>query len=302
MRPNIDGESPLQYSVRTAGLRALASVGRRIVLGALVIIVPAVTLQLLAQHLRGAPLAVRVLLIAASAAVALLGYLLFVRLVERRSVSELAVPRSLPELTAGLILGAVLFSATAAVLALCGALRITGSASPVVMLRPLAMAIFAGVLEELLFRGVLLRLLEIAFGSWPALALSAGVFGLVHLLAPQATLSSAIAIMLEAGVLLGSAYFLTRRLWLPIGLHIGWNFTQGGVFGIAVSGHPSIGLLQTQLSGPTWLSGGAFCAEASVVAIVICLIAALCLLALAARRRQLRPSPWSRRSASIASA
>ena len=69
---------------------------------------------------------------------------------------------------------------------------------------------------------------------------------------------SAIAIMLEAGVLLGSAYFLTRRLWLPIGLHIGWNFTQGGVFGIAVSGHPSSGLLQAVLSGPTWLSGGAF--------------------------------------------
>ena len=290
----------MQYSVRSADLRALASLGKRILLGA-VAIIPAAALQLLAQRLSNAPSAARALLIAASAAAALLGYVLFVHRVERRRLSELALARCLPQLTAGLILGSVLFSSTVAVLAVCGALRITGHAPPTVLLRPLLMSISAGVLEELLFRGVLLRLLDAALGSWLALALSAGVFGVLHLIAPHASLSAAIAIMLEAGVLLGSAYFLTRRLWLPIGLHIGWNFTQGGVFGIAVSGHPSIGLLQAVLSGPSWLTGGAFGAEASVVAIAICLMTALFLLVLAARRGQLRPSPWKMQSAPIES-
>ena len=287
----------MQYSVRSAGLRALAAARKRILLGALVIIVPATALQLLAHRLSAAPMALRVALIGASAAVALVGYVLFVHHVERRRVSELAMARSLPQLSAGLLLGALLFGATVAVLALCGVLRITGSAAPGVMLRPLVMAISAGVLEELLFRGVLLRLLDAALGSFLALLLSAVLFGLLHLLAPHATWFSTIAIMLESGVLLGSAYFLTRGLWLPIGVHIGWNFTQGGIFGIAVSGHSSIGLLQAQLSGPSWLSGGAFGAEASVVAIGICLLTTLLLLALAARRGQLQPSPWHVRSA-----
>lgn len=299
MRPGIDWESGVQYSLWPAGARAFATAGMRLLLGGLAVAAPAATLQLLAQRLGGAPPSARVLLLGASAAVALLGYVLFVHRVERRRVSELAPNRCLSELTSGLLLGGVLFSATAGVLALFGALRITGSAAPAALLRPLVMAIAAGVLEELLFRGVLLRVLESALGSWLALALSAAVFGVLHLIAPHSGWSSAIAIMLEAGVLLGSAYLLTRRLWLPIGLHIGWNFTQGGVFAIAVSGHPSTGLLQAELSGPIWLSGGAFGAEASVAAIAICLVAALVLLATAARRGQLRSSPWSLAPATI---
>jgi membrane protease YdiL (CAAX protease family) len=297
MRLDVEWESPVQYSVQPAGLRALATAATRVVLGALAIAVPAFGLQLLAQRLTDAPYAARAALIIASAAAALAAYVLFVRHVERRRLSEFAADRCLPELTTGLLLGGVLFSATAGVLALCGALRITGSAPATVLLQPLISAIAAGVIEELLFRGVLLRILEAAVGSWLALALSAAVFGGFHLVAPHASVASTIAIMLEAGVLLGSAYYVTRRLWLPIGLHIGWNFTQGGVFGIAVSGHPSTGLWQAVLSGPSWLSGGLFGAEASVVAIAICLFAALLLLAIAARRGQLHSSPWSIRAA-----
>ena len=66
--------------------------------------------------------------------------------------------------------------------------------------------------------------------------------------------------MIEAGVFLGAAYMLTRRLWLPIGIHAGWNFTQGGLFGVPVSGLTSHGLLDASLSGPVWLSGGEFLA------------------------------------------
>jgi hypothetical protein len=82
---------------------------------------------------------------------------------------------------------------------------------------------------------------------------------------------AAIAIALEAGILLSAAYVLTRRLWLAIGIHIAWNFIQGGIFSVAVSGFEKHGLLQATLAGPKILSGGEFGAEASVFAFVICL-------------------------------
>jgi membrane protease YdiL (CAAX protease family) len=63
-----------------------------------------------------------------------------------------------------------------------------------------------------------------AGGTWIALVVSSPLFGVAHALNPGATFSSTIGIALQAGVMLGLAYSLTRRLWLPIGIHIGWNF------------------------------------------------------------------------------
>jgi hypothetical protein len=81
--------------------------------------------------------------------------------------------------------------------------------------------------------------------------------------------------MLEAGVLLGAAYVVTGRLWLPIGLHIGWNFTKGSVYGMQISGNTAdTGLLHGSLTGPRLLTGGAFGPEASIVAVVLCLLVA----------------------------
>jgi hypothetical protein len=90
----------------------------------------------------------------------------------------------------------------------------------------------------------------------------------------------------EAGILLALAYVVTRRLWFAIGTHAAWNFTQGGIFGLAVSGHGSEGLLIGRTSGPEWLTGGKFGPEASVISIVVCL-AASGLLLLRARRLSL---------------
>ena len=92
--------------------------------------------------------------------------------------------------------------------------------------------------------------------------------------------------------MLAAAYVLTRRLWLPIGIHAGWNFTQGGIFGVSVSGHPSGGLLDGTLTGPEWLSGGDFGAEASIVAVVLGIALGTILLRMAWRRgRFIAPSP-----------
>ena len=107
------------------------------------------------------------------------------------------------------------------------------------------------MVEEIAFRGVLLRITEEALGTWLALALSAAVFGAIHIFNPDATVVGGVFIAIEAGIFIGTLYILTRRLWVPLGLHAAWNFTQGGIFGIPVSGSgASAGLLSAEPIGP----------------------------------------------------
>ena len=97
--------------------------------------------------------------------------------------------------------------------------------------------------------------------------------------------------------MLAAAYVVTRSLWLPIGLHFAWNFTHAGIFGAALSGSESTpdGLFQLELSGPTWLTGGEFGPEASLLALLVCLIPTILMLRKAARAGQFRPTPRGHR-------
>jgi uncharacterized protein len=233
------------------------------------------------------------------AAIALAGYSAYVRVIERRTVTELGRRGAALELGAGLLLGALLISITVSILAALGVYQVTGRNEWQVMLPVLAAAIVAGVLEELLIRGALFRILEYWLGSWLALALSAAIFGALHLFNPGATLFAGIAIAIEAGILLAAAYMLTQRLWLCIGMHIAWNFTQGGIYSVAVSGGGGKGLLQTRMAGSDWVTGGAFGAEASVVALIVCTAAGLILLALAVKKGHVIQPSWVRQQAVV---
>jgi membrane protease YdiL (CAAX protease family) len=218
------------------------------------------------------------------AAMALLGYYLFVRVVERRPVAELLGPGVLQEALAGFLIGMLLFGLVIAVLYALGLYTVDGVNPWTAMLPGLFAAVMAGVAEEILMRGLAFRFLERWLGSVAALAITAAVFGLLHLPNPAATIMSSAAIALEAGILLGAAFMATRRLWLAIGIHAAWNFTQSGIFGVATSGFAVKGWLQGRLQGPTVLSGGAFGPEASVVAVVICLAAGVAMFQVARRR------------------
>ena len=228
-------------------------------------------------------------------AVVLGAYGAYVRVGERRAVTELSGRPAIRELGIGLVFGALLLSVTIGILAALGVYQITGNNGWQIMLATVPGSILSGVLEEVVMRGVIFRILEQWLGSWIALGISAAIFGFLHLLNPGATLLNAAAISIEAGVLLAAAYMLTRRLWLCIGIHIAWNFTQGGVFSVAVSGGASTGLLRAKMAGPDWLTGGSFGVEASVLALVVCAAAGVALLRIAAKKGHIVPSRWSGR-------
>lgn len=196
----------------------------------------------------------------------------------------------------GLAIGAGLMGAVVGVAALTDVYNIVGKGGTAELARYLiAASLIPAFMEELLFRGILFRWIEEFAGSWAALAVTAALFGFAHILNPNATWFSSFAIAVEAGVLLGGAYMLTRSLWMPIGLHAAWNFTQGFVFDVPVSGVEGNGLVEAKLSGPELLSGGAFGLEASLVALVIATAAGVGLVALAVRRGELMQPWWVRR-------
>lgn len=211
---------------------------------------------------------------------------------------DLPMQGSVKYLVLGFAGGAALFAIVVASAALAGVYRIVGCCHTGQLVRDVFQAaILAAFAEELLFRGILFRWIEEFAGSWAALAITAALFGLVHIENPNATWFSSFAIAMEAGLLLGGVYMLTRNLWAPMGLHAAWNFTQGYIFDVPVSGGHEDGLTQATLSGPTLLSGGQFGLEASVLALVIATAAGVWLVVLAVRRGQLMPPMWVRRRA-----
>lgn len=222
-------------------------------------------------------------------------YLAAARWIERRQPSELLAAKGLTEFAAGLALGLALFSTLMLLLWILRVYHPSGWGSVAPLVGGFLSSLLAAILEEIIFRGYLYRLSAKLLGTWGALALTSALFGAVHSFNPGATVGSSVAIALEAGVLLGAAYALTQRLWLPIGLHLGWNFTEGSIFGMSVSGFSTKGSLVTgTLHGRNLLTGGVFGPEASIVAVVICLAAAAFLLSRTVYLGRVELPAWGR--------
>jgi membrane protease YdiL (CAAX protease family) len=228
---------------------------------------------------------------AAMAALGLAYYAGFVRLVERRPVSELSLTGMGRELGIGMAIGAGLYATCVLILMVLGIYRIEGLNPWYFVLPAVAMALSSGVFEELLFRGALFRIVEEWAGTWISLAVSSLVFGLVHLFNPAGTLLGALYISIEAGLLLAAAYMVTRRLWLSIGFHMAWNYTQSAIFsGIVSGGVADPGLIRSNIKGPAVLTGGSFGLESSVLAFLLCTATGVVLLMMAIRRGNVIPS------------
>lgn len=215
------------------------------------------------------------------ASVAMLAvYALAVRLVEKRGASELALRRAPGELAIGLAIGGAIMVIIIGILWSADWVVITPVPMTAVA-ESLKQMVQSSVIEEVLMRTIIFRLVWRAAGVWPALIFSALLFGGLHLPNPDATLFGALSLVAGEGILIG-LYLLSGRVWLSIGVHAGWNFAQGWLFGSVVSGLDKFagGPLQTRSAEgvATLLSGGGFGPEASVAAFIVSLAgSALCL-------------------------
>ena len=209
-------------------------------------------------------------------------YLLAVRVGERRWASELSARPALSGLVVGATLGLLMMALLMGAMLATDLYDIT-MVGAVPAWTGLGLALQAAVTEELWMRALLLRLLWRAVGPLPAFTVAALVFAAPHLANPGATVLAG-ATVAVAGLMFCALYALTGRLWVPIGLHLAWNFAQGYLFGAAVSGTDlggSIAVSTARYGAATWLTGGTFGPEASLFALIVVSAATLGALALA---------------------
>ena len=228
----------------------------------------------------------------------MVAYELVIRHLGERKRDDYRDPKALRHLLLGLGAGLAVFSVAVALAAALGVYTITGKGDlSGLAAAVISAALFPAISEELVFRGILFRWLEEWGGSWVALVLTSALFGAGHLANPHASWIAAVGIALEAGVMLGAAYMLSRSLWLPMGIHAAWNFAQGEIYDIPVSGTPVHGIVQANLGGAPLLTGAGFGLEASLTAIVPATLFGVWLLWLAIRKGELMAPRWVRRRA-----
>ncbi len=218
---------------------------------------------------------------------------LWLRLVEKRPFRTLGFrdSRTAARYGYGLLLGGLMFVLAAGIPWTMGFYRLDGA--------PLAVAgslvvlfgwLVQGSAEELLFRGWLLPVLSARYGVPLGVSLSAVLFAAAHSLNPHLNVLAILNLVLFG---LFTALYALRdgSIWRVAGVHAAWNWMQGNVFGISVSGMQPVGgsWLRLTESGPDWLTGGAFGAEGGL-AVSLVLVAGIAFLLWQTKRG------WSERS------
>lgn len=218
---------------------------------------------------------------------ALLVYKFTLTYLARRPTPEISRQCAGIESVLGMLTGTLFIAGSALIIIALGGYSFQWASSAdtsSVLIASIESALGGAIVEELIFRGLMLQAIDKLGGKPLALAVTSLFFGVAHLGNPGATLWSGFAIALEAGVLLGAAFLWRRNLWFAMGLHFAWNAIEG-LLGIPVSGHPATGLFTVKVHGAALLTGGNFGLETSIVPVVISLLLSIPMLIKAARSR-----------------
>ena len=223
-------------------------------------------------------------------------YSLYVKYIEKRKAHELLIRHSWKEFGKGFLITAFLVCIVVTVLYVLGNYQVREWNSNKLIVSDLFMKFLMGALiEEILFRLIVFKLTEELLGTWIAFGIQVLFFGFSHGLNENATIFTSCAVAIIGGVLYTSAFMYTRRLWIVLGLHTGWNFLQSGVFGMPNSGSPYEGLIIPNVQGKEWLTGGSFGIEGSYIAIFLCLIVGVYFLIKAKNANQFVSPIWIRK-------
>ena len=194
---------------------------------------------------------------------AIAAMLLAVRFLDRRPLQVFGVgflPHWQRDLGLGLALASLMLTTLVAGCYAFGYVSIhwTGTQAPgSTLLATFGLILIAAVSEELVFRGFPLQILVEGMGQWPAVITMSLIFGAMHLNNPNASLLGWVNTVL-AGVLLSIAYIRARSLWLPYGIHVGWNIGIGFVLGFPLSGLDLASLWTAGIAGSDTILGGGY--------------------------------------------
>ena len=214
-------------------------------------------------------------------AILIAGFFAFSRFVDRREDhvwTYIGLPggqSSFRQFLTGVAIGGVLIAVGVAAIALLGGYSISAQLSATALrheLLVLVLLLAGAMAEEVAFRGYPFQRLVEAAGPWVAVAVMSAVFAAIHLGNPNAggLMSWGFVNTILVGALFAYAYLRTRTLWLPFGMHFGWNFFLGVVFGLPVSGIRDFSILvRSSAHGPKLLTGGSYGLEASLTGAVV---------------------------------
>jgi len=218
-------------------------------------------------------------------------------MVEKRNVYELRFRRFFPDMGSGWLVGGGAMVLSVLVMWVAGVYHMDSISCPWSgIAHGLVFFLVVAVGEEIYCRAVLLRMVEERWGTTVALVVSCLFFGFMHYFNDGATVWSCVALAVTA--VEAASFIYSRSLWMPIGTHWAWNFIQGNVLGINVSGFQMEGsFIHATFSGPELLTGGAFGAEASIITVVVSTSIAAGLIWLAYKKGNYLPfrCPWRRR-------
>ena len=199
---------------------------------------------------------------------------LFIRFVDRKPLKSIGLSLNgyKKDLYLGLGLGAGLITLGFLILFILGYLSVDGFSFPLgSIILYLILFVVVSLHEEIMMRGYILNNLMQSMNRYVALSLSSLVFMTIHLLNPNVSFLSVVNLFL-AGIVLGIYYIHKSNLWLPIGMHLTWNFFQGPVFGFEVSGIETKSIIGQSIRGNELITGGSFGFEGSILATILILI------------------------------
>jgi membrane protease YdiL (CAAX protease family) len=198
---------------------------------------------------------------------------------EKRQVHELSTRHLTRDMLLGLSIGTLLQTLTIGVIYLNKGYHIVSVNKLADIIPWMGLSLSAAIVEEIVFRGIIFRITEERLGSYWALAISSALFGAAHFFNPAATVLSSLSIAVEAGLLLGGAYMLSRNILLAVAIHFAWDFVQAGIYGVTTSGSEAgKSLITSRISGPEIITGRKLGPEVSIQATVFCLLAAFMML------------------------
>ena len=222
-------------------------------------------------------------------------YVLLYSHLEKRKIGELSSSGFFKFSLFGFILGLIIQSLAVLCIYWRDGYHVVSVNTFLFMLPAIEQALVAGFIAELIFIGIIFRIAEEWLGTWIALTMLTLLFVIAHLNVRGASFLMVATTAVQSGILLSSAFVLSRSLWIPIFLHFGWDLSEPGIWGGVNPGiNISNKLFNSHISGPDWLTGGIFGPGNSLTTLILSLVFAFLFLWIAKKKRRFLKPTWKK--------